>query len=112
MSQTARLLYYQLNFECNIIGEVIGARRVARGYGFTDADMSELINGGWLVESSGHVYVRHYFEHNRLKNDAQRLAASNQLDNAPEALEFEGEEFKSAFRLMGKAMATDSRQLV
>lgn len=101
LPESARLLYYQIGFEADLIGEVVGLRRVARGYGFADDDVAALLDSGFLIEAQGRYFVRHHFEHNRLANDKQKAAAANKLDESPGALEFEGEEFKSAYRLMG-----------
>ena len=100
LPQSARLLYYQINFEADLIGEVVGARRVSRGYGFADGDLSALLESGLLIEAEGRWFVRHHFVHNRLANEKQKAAASAKLSETPGAIEFEGEEYKSAYRLI------------
>ena len=100
LPMSARLLYYQVNFEADLIGEVVGLRRVSRGYGFSGDDVAALLESGLLLELEGRYFIRHHFEHNRLANDKQKTGAENRLLNAPDSLGFEGETFKSAYRLI------------
>ena len=84
LPESARLLYYQLGFEADTIGEIHGASRIAKGYGFNDADLQSLIDAGFIVEAGGRRFIRHTFVNNSLPNE----------------LEFEGQAFKSAYRLI------------
>lgn len=100
LPESARLLYYQLNFEADLIGEVVGARRISRGYGFADADLSALLESGFLIEAKGRFFIRHQFVHNKFVNEKQKTAAIAKLAETPDSIGFEGEEFKSAYHLM------------
>ncbi len=99
LPESARLLYYQLGFEQSTIGEINGASRIARGYGFNDADLQSLIDAGFIVETCGRRFIRHTFVNNLLSNETMKQAALNAL-GCVAGLEFEGHAFKSAYRLV------------
>lgn len=100
LPESARLLYYQLGFEADTIGEIHGASRIAKGYGFNDADLQSLIDAGFIVEADGRRFIRHTFVNNSLPNEGMKQAAANAFEDVAEMLEFEGHPFKSAYRLI------------
>lgn len=110
----ARLLYYALNFEGNIAGEIVGAKRICKGYGFGDAAFSELVEGGLLLELEGCCIVRHHFVHNGLANQAQKVAATKAMERLEGVVAFEGEAFNSPYCLVSPnvSLTVDTKEEV
>lgn len=115
MSDKAKLLYLLLGFEVNSIGEIVGARRIARGLGSGEDALQELAGCGFIIEAGGRVFDRHHFENNTLSNQGMKASAGNEFSKVAGLIEFEGEEFKSAYRLanheLGENKANDSRNI-
>lgn len=110
LSKDARLLYFQLAFEADTVGEIFRARRIAEVCGFDGSAIEALLSGGYLLEIGNRVFIRHYFVSNSLANKNQRRTAEKMLA-AVGGLEFEGEEFASPYRAVGYRSATCSLQI-
>ena len=108
MSDEAKLLYLLLGFEVNSIGEIVGARRIARRLGAGDAALRELGGRGFIIEAEGRVFDRHHFENNTLANQGMKASASNEFSKVAGLIEFEGEEFKSAYRLVNRELGENN----
>lgn len=107
LAPTARLLYYQLGFETNTIGEIVRLFKVAALYGFSDDDVRALIEAGLIVSVDSRYFIRHHFVHNRNANEAQRSAAKAAFDDVL-GLDFEGEAFKSAYKVTSNGLSDSS----
>lgn len=68
---TAQLLYFHIGMKTDDDGFVIGARRIVKLIGGTEADITALVDSGFLIPfSDSKVYVvTHFRINNDLKND-------------------------------------------
>lgn len=96
LSLAAQCLYFHLGFDCDTIGELAGPVRLARGYGMGQAELEELLEAGYLIETDGRWFVAHYYENNaKPKNAKMETAAANLWKKRPASLAYEGEQFNS-----------------
>jgi len=96
LSPDARALYLHLGFEADNIGEVVGVRRLARGFNVSPDALGELLAAGWLLEIEGRCFITHYRMNNRKPTNERTLDATARLwKNRPEGLGYAGELYAS-----------------
>lgn len=110
MTLEAQLLYFLLLFDADVCGRIYGADRICRGYGFDTDALEELYANGYLLRVDGLTVDRHCWRNNtldgRLKGrmDSFEAFASGRIG-------FEGEPFKSSYRLNDNDVtATEERR--
>lgn len=70
MSCKAQCLYVQLNLNADDNGFLNNAKRIARMYDFSEAEIKELLDNGYLIKFESGVYViTHWNVHNTLRKD-------------------------------------------
>lgn len=108
MTLEAQLLYFLLLFDADVCGRIYGADRICRGYGFDADALEELYENGYLLHVDGLTVDRHCWRNNtldgRLKGrmDSFEAFASGRIG-------FEGEPFKSSYRLNDVATTEERR---
>lgn len=96
VSTRGQCFYFHVGFDADNIGELSGIKRLARGYGFGDDEIRELLEAGYLLEVEGRWFITHYYENNAKPTNAKmRAAAENLWKKRPASLAYEGEQFNS-----------------
>lgn len=112
LSHDAPLLYLNYCFESNLIGEIARPKVLARGLGFDNSALDSLISAGFVLAvddvTGTRYFIRHHFINNGLANASQKNGAIALMDEASHLIEFEGEPFKSAYRIASCGSPTDS----
>lgn len=112
LSHDVPLLYLNYCFESNLIGEIARPKVLARGLGFDDAALESLVDAGFVLAVDDVVgtryFIRHHFINNGLANASQKSGAAALMDEASHLIEFEGEPYKSAYRVVSEDSSTDS----
>ena len=100
ISPDTRALYFQLQFEGDNCGRLVGFDRLVRAYCGDSSQVSELEEAGLLARTADGVFIRHWFEHNGAgSNGSMKNRILAEYDGFTEPLAFEGEPFCSAYRL-------------
>ncbi|MBE6470919.1 MAG: hypothetical protein E7000_04325 [Coriobacteriaceae bacterium] len=98
LSVESQALYFHLNLDADTLGELSGARRLARGYGFGADELEELRKAGYLLQLGERWFVAHYYEHNNVpSNDGMKKSFANLWNKRPGELAFEGEVCRSKY---------------
>ena len=102
MSIEAQWLYLMLMFHVDVVGRILGLRRIARGYGIDDDFITELESNGFLIRANGEWFDRHTWRNNKF---SQAVANRAQADEAIDSglLGFEGEPFRSSYAKASKS---------
>ena len=95
MSIEAQILYIHVLFNADICGEVVGARRLARGYGLEDA-LDELLSEGYLLDVDGSIFDAYAWVNNKYTaRSFERMDGCEPFQDG--RLFFVGAEGKSAY---------------
>lgn len=96
ISLRSQNFYFHVGFDADSIGELSGIKRLARGYGFGDDEIRELLEAGYLLEVEGRWFIAHYYENNAKPTNTKMTAAAEKLwEKRPASLAYEGEQFNS-----------------
>ena len=75
LPKDSQLLYYRLGFEADSDGAIDGMKGIVRSIGATDADLSALFDGGYLIDVEGVPFVRHWWVNNKRDSKNYRPGA-------------------------------------
>lgn len=114
MTLESQLAYVLLRFEADVVGRILGARRILRGYGFADDVLDELAESGFLIQVGGEWFDRHTWRHDKFSTRVSQRAENDEAISSG-LLAFEGAPFKSSYRAtperrQGDAIATTERR--
>lgn len=91
----AQTLYIHLLLNADVSGRILGARRLARGYGLEDA-LGDLLSAGYLLDVDGSIFDRFAWVNNRYTAQSfSRMADCEEYQSG--CLYFTGTEGKSAY---------------
>lgn len=112
MSVGARVLYFSIGFEANPGGEVFGPLRFAFGCGVGRAEVNELVDAGFLIESEGRYFIRDYYVNNNKPKNAPSLEAADKcIREQSNLVVFSGDRYNSPFQKAGLTLAQDAPNL-
>lgn len=97
LSADARALYPELGFDATNIGEVFDPHGLARYFNLPESAADELLDAGFLIECGGRVFIKHHRVNNTKPSGGMMKSLEGDWGERPVGLEFEGEEYKSAF---------------
>jgi hypothetical protein len=97
MSADAQALYFQLNFESECGGYIVGVKRFARASGLAASALDELFENGFLIQVEDETYITHYWVNNKYDQKVQHQFMENDNAVLEGYLDYEGEEARSAY---------------